>query len=67
MNFTFGFVLTIAGYILSTIQSTEATNAQLMPLYRLFPPYNLGEGLISMSTRSLYALILNVDSAPWDW
>jgi hypothetical protein len=32
---------------MATIDSTAATNESLKPYYRLLPPYNLGEGLIS--------------------
>jgi ATP-binding cassette subfamily A (ABC1) protein 3 len=67
IHFVTGFILTIASFIMATIESTAATNESLKPYYRLLPPYNLGEGLISLSTRQLEALLAGRSSAAFGW
>jgi ABC-type multidrug transport system ATPase subunit len=65
--FLLGFILTIASFILDSIDSTHDTNQQLLPFYRLFPPYNFGEALIQLSARNLYAQFAGKSSDPFNW
>jgi len=57
LNFITGFLLVIASFMLDQISSTKAANLSLKNLYRVFPTYALGEGLIQLSTRDFQALI----------
>eukprot|EP01107_Rhizomastix_libera_P012285 TRINITY_DN3052_c0_g2_i1.p1 TRINITY_DN3052_c0_g2~~TRINITY_DN3052_c0_g2_i1.p1 ORF type:complete len:732 (+),score=213.63 TRINITY_DN3052_c0_g2_i1:292-2196(+) len=51
----FGFVLVIVNYILELIDMTRDTNHKLKYLYRIFPPFNFGEGLMSIPTIEIYS------------
>jgi ATP-binding cassette subfamily A (ABC1) protein 3 len=67
INFMSGFVLVIASYILDKVQSTYGVNQQLKMVYRLFPSFNLGEGLINLSSLSLMNSLFNKHNQPLDW
>jgi hypothetical protein len=49
INFFTGFVTVMAYYIMISIPSTKALGESLVHIFRFFPPYNIGEGLINIS------------------
>lgn len=49
-NFVTGFCLVMASYIMGATAATQALNARLVNLYRIFPAFLLGEGLIALVT-----------------
>jgi hypothetical protein len=49
INFFTGFVTVMAYYIMVSIPSTKSLGESLVHLFRFFPPYNIGEGLINIS------------------
>jgi hypothetical protein len=49
INFFTGFVTVMAYYIMISIPSTKSLGETLVHLFRFFPPYNIGEGLINIS------------------
>ena len=51
-NFVTGFCLVTASFIMSVTPSTVALNARLVQLFRIFPPFCLGEGLVGLATSS---------------
>ena len=53
INFVTGFCAVIASYIMKNLDETREVNKVLVHVYRLFPPYNLGEGLITLSARKV--------------
>jgi ATP-binding cassette subfamily A (ABC1) protein 3 len=67
LHFVFGFVLVIASFILDSVDTTRDTNAWLKHFYRLSPPFNLGEGLIQVSTLKYLALYRNIHNSAFDW
>lgn len=48
-NFVTGFCLVLASYIMGATPATAQLNAQLVNLYRIFPAFLLGEGLLALS------------------
>jgi len=68
LNFLTGFLLVIASFMLDQLSTTKAANLQLKNVYRVFPTYNLGEGLIQISTREFQALLHGqAKPSPFDW
>ncbi|KAL7574063.1 hypothetical protein ACA910_015641 [Epithemia clementina (nom. ined.)] len=65
--FITGFVAVNAIYVLSSIEYTEDIAAILRPLFHVFPAYNIGNGLISMSTAFWAREVLFQDTNPLDW
>jgi hypothetical protein len=49
INFFTGFVCVMANFIMLSVEKTIPTARTLVHVYRLFPPFNFGEGLIGMS------------------
>ena len=52
IHFVTGFVTVIAYYVMTSIPETQELAASLVGLFRLFPPYNIGEGLINISVNN---------------
>ena len=52
-NFVTGFCLVAASFIMSVTPSTVDLNKQLVLFFRIFPSYNLGEGLVNLALASL--------------
>lgn len=68
LNFVTGFVLVIASFMLDNIASAESANAGLKVVYRCFPTFTLGEGLINLVTRDFFALLHGRPKPnPFDW
>merc|ERR1719183_260611 len=53
LNLLLGLVLMIAAFVMDIIDSTAEVNATLKYVYRLFPPFCLGNGLLSIALRVL--------------
>jgi ABC-type multidrug transport system ATPase subunit len=66
IHFMSGFVLVIASYILDHVPSTVGPNQSLKNFYRIFPSFNLGEGLINLSSLSLFNSLYDRNSRPFD-
>lgn len=68
LHFVAGFILIITSFVLDADSTTSGTNAKLKPFYRMLPPFNLGEGLINLSTFDYYMLVGGEkDRSPWEW
>lgn len=67
MVFITGFVAVVCYYIMSQLENTRALAEGLRPLFRCFPAYNLGDGLIQMSYSYFQREVLDEDSRPFDW
>ena len=52
-NFITGFMLVIASFIMSIIPATKKINRSLMFLYRLFPTFCLGHGLLFVGLKKV--------------
>ena len=50
VTFVTGFVAVNAYFIMSTIETTQDLADSLLPLFRMWPAYNVGEGMILLST-----------------
>jgi len=55
ITFVLGFGLVMASVILDTLPKTTEINSHLKTLYRIFPPFLFGEGLINLSSAPLIA------------
>lgn len=53
VNFITGFVCVLGYYILVSVPETQAIGEQMVNFFRLFPPYNVGEGLVNLSGQAL--------------
>lgn len=62
-----GFVFVLAYYIMSSIPSTEKTAATLVHFFRIFPPYNIGEGFINISVNYFSINILDGNLSYFAW
>ena len=67
LHFLSGFGLIIMSFILDSTANTQQANQTLKQLYRLFPPFNLGEGLINLSTRGFTYLNTSVRPEAFAW
>eukprot|EP01107_Rhizomastix_libera_P015006 TRINITY_DN5198_c0_g1_i2.p1 TRINITY_DN5198_c0_g1~~TRINITY_DN5198_c0_g1_i2.p1 ORF type:complete len:595 (-),score=183.73 TRINITY_DN5198_c0_g1_i2:21-1805(-) len=47
-----GFALILMDFILNSILNTIEINKSLKKLYRIFPPYNLGEGITTLASTT---------------
>jgi hypothetical protein len=65
--FITGFVAVNAYFIMYSIESTKEIALSLRPLFRWWPAYNLGEGLIELSTAYWEREILGSEKYPLDW
>ena len=53
-----GFVTVIAYVTMDSLEKTEHIAAAMQPWFRLFPAYNVGEGLMAMSTSFWYRYVV---------
>lgn len=65
--FVTGFVAVNAYFIMSSIESTKHIATALRPLFRIWPAYDLGDGLIQMASAYWQRHILGEDVSPFDW
>ena len=57
-----GVILVLASYIMAVIPDTKDTNSILVYVYRLFPPFCLGESLLNIANLDIFNIILLVNS-----
>lgn len=67
LNFLTGFVFVLAYYVMISIPQTKKLGELLVNLFRFFPPYNIGEGLINLSATYYYNEILGEHRMYFDW
>ena len=67
INFFTGFVCVMANFIMLSVEKTIPTARTLVHVYRLFPPFNFGEGLIGMSRAYFEAFYLGRGPPPFAW
>jgi len=65
--FICGFVAVNGYYIMTTIEETQDLAATLLPIFRCFPSFNVGEGFIRLSQAYFERLILGIEKSPLDW
>ena len=65
--FITGFVAVNAYFIMRSIESTEDLAETLRVIFRAWPAYNVGDGLITMATAYWEREILGADKSPLDW
>jgi len=65
----FGFALVIVNYILTFIESTKDVNKSLVHMYRIFPPFCFGEGLMQLSAMNLVDQLKGAtkERTGWEW
>ena len=54
IHFFTGFVFVLAYFVMSSVPLTKDLASQIVYFFRLFPTYNIGEGLISLSSFYYY-------------
>ena len=67
INFFTGFVAVMAYFIMISVPATEEVGEQLVHVFRIFPPYNIGEGLINISTAYFENNLLDGDVSYLAW
>jgi ABC-type multidrug transport system ATPase subunit len=67
IHFVSGFVLVVGANVMDNVESTREANAALKPFYRLMPPYNLGEGLISLTSSKLTEILTGKPVNSFSW
>ncbi len=70
LNFITGLVLLIASFVMSAIESTMHINHTLKYVYRLFPGFCLGNGLLGLALNKGIKKFLPADmvvNGPFDW
>jgi len=65
--FITGFVAVNAYFIMSSISTTEEVAASLLPLFRMWPGFLLGEGFIMLASAFWEREILFSAKHPFDW
>ncbi|KAL3693440.1 hypothetical protein R1sor_007091 [Riccia sorocarpa] len=66
IHFVTGFITLVASTVMGALDDTKELNKYLVHVYQLFPPYNLGQGLVSLSAMDLQANFLGSQS-PYKW
>lgn len=67
ITFLCGFVAVNTYFILSTLESTKEIAEILRPIFQLWPPYNVGEGFIELSSAYWEREVLGYEKYPLDW
>ena len=65
--FITGFVATNAYLILDSIPATKELAKILKPIFRTWPAYNLGEGLLNLASNFWQAQVLSDARSPFHW
>eukprot|EP00520_Triparma_pacifica_P008709 CAMPEP_0118657482 /NCGR_PEP_ID=MMETSP0785-20121206/14045_1 /TAXON_ID=91992 /ORGANISM="Bolidomonas pacifica, Strain CCMP 1866" /LENGTH=2195 /DNA_ID=CAMNT_0006550409 /DNA_START=65 /DNA_END=6648 /DNA_ORIENTATION=+ len=65
--FITGFVFVNSYFIMSALEETRDTAATLVHVFRLFPPYHVGEALINLSSSFYLRTILGYNVHPFDY
>jgi len=67
INFFSGFVFVLAYYIMISVPETHEAGTQIVHFFRFFPPYNIGEGLINLSTNYYVRTLLGRHTSYFAW
>lgn len=67
ITFLCGFVAVNTYFILSSLESTKEIAEILRPIFRLWPPYNVGQGFIELSSAYWEREVLGSEKYPLDW
>ncbi|CAJ1947143.1 unnamed protein product [Cylindrotheca closterium] len=65
--FLTGFVAVNAYFLMTALEDTQALAASLLPLFRLWPAFNVGEGFIELSSAYWEREVLASEKRPFDW
>ena len=65
--FVTGFVAVNAYYIMTTLENTKHIAKGMRPLFWLWPPYNVGDGLINLSRNYFDREVLKQVKSPFQW
>jgi hypothetical protein len=58
INFLTGFIFVLAYFVMINVDITQDLGYQLVYLFRCFPPYNIGEGLIAMANNYFQIVVV---------
>eukprot|EP00475_Leptophrys_vorax_P005669 TRINITY_DN13418_c0_g1_i1.p1 TRINITY_DN13418_c0_g1~~TRINITY_DN13418_c0_g1_i1.p1 ORF type:complete len:835 (+),score=191.20 TRINITY_DN13418_c0_g1_i1:75-2507(+) len=67
IHFATGFVLTIVSYMADNMRGTARVNANLKKFYRLFPTFDLGEGLMQLTVSAFYEILYGSTTNAFSW
>ena len=56
-----------AYFLMTALEETRDLAASLLPFFRLSPAFNVGEGLIELSSAYWERQVLFSDKSPFDW
>jgi ABC-type multidrug transport system ATPase subunit len=66
-NFLTGFGMLMAYFIMASISSLESLGEALVHLFRFFPPFNVGEGLLNIARNYYYNYIFEHGRSGFHW
>lgn len=67
INFLTGFICVLAYFIMLNIPSTAEDAKVSVIFFRAFPPFNIGEGLINLSSQYFFNNLLGQDVGYMSW
>ncbi|CAM6001577.1 unnamed protein product [Sphagnum balticum] len=67
IHFVTGFAMVVGSLVMGALDETKALNEKLMYLYKPFPPFHLGRGLVSLSALDLKSTVSGQPSNPYTW
>eukprot|EP00899_Mesostigma_viride_P015099 jgi/Mesvir1/23590/Mv18280-RA.1 len=67
VNFVTGFAMVVASGIMGSLDDTRELNAVLIHFYRLFPQFNLGEGLAAMGLLEVASAFRGTNGGEFKW
>jgi hypothetical protein len=56
-----------AYFLMTALEDTQALAASLLPLFRLWPAFNVGEGFVELSSSYWEREVLFSEKRPFDW
>jgi len=65
--FVTGFVAVNAYFLMTALEQTRNLAITLLPLFRLWPAFNIGEGFIELSSAYWEREVLFSEKRPFDW
>ncbi|OAE27724.1 hypothetical protein AXG93_4193s1240 [Marchantia polymorpha subsp. ruderalis] len=67
IHFVTGFVTLVASTVMGALPETKELNRYLVQIFQLFPPYNLGRGLVTLSAMDLQSTFVHGHPNLYRW
>ena len=67
INFATGFVAVLAYFVMNAVPETRVAASQIVHFFRFFPPYNIGEGMINITSAFYGNTLLDKSISYFDY